>query len=79
MIDLTARVDWSAARDVVEGMSLAAEGQRTADDVLSSGMLHTVRRLLLIWRSARWASTGRSTSRRMNDASDAEPGPCLEG
>ncbi len=58
--NLGARVDWSAASDVVRALHLMAEAERADDYVVASGCLHTVREVLevafghlrLDWRSS---------------------------
>lgn len=44
--DIGAAVDWSAAEDVVEGMSIALTAPAPADYVIASGKIHTVANLL---------------------------------
>lgn len=44
--DISASVDWSAAEDVVEGMTIALSAAEPADCVIASGRAHTVEDLL---------------------------------
>jgi GDPmannose 4,6-dehydratase len=46
LINVGARVDWSAAHDVVRALHLMAEAERADDYVVASGSLHTVRDVL---------------------------------
>jgi GDPmannose 4,6-dehydratase len=46
LMNVGARVDWSAAEDVVRALHLMVEAERADDYVVASGCLHTVREVL---------------------------------